>query len=171
MSNRFAPVLHTVKVWLAGGKRLAALGPHFRVLHRFRQTGANCLPGEEVAWVLLVYRSRQIVLRLPRSLLLLFDYLARNHHFPQSASQIVAGLRTDPFYVKHASNVRTGTKQTRRFSHGAIKEYIKRLRRALQIAFDEAGLKLDPYSVLISEPTEGNEVRYRLRATVEWIHV
>lgn len=52
-----------------------------------------------------------------------------------------------------------------------MKEYIKRLRRALKVAFDEAGMKLDPLAVLVSEPTEGKEVCYRLRAAVEWIHV
>ena len=46
----------------------------------------------------------------------------------------------------------------------------KRIRAALQLAFREAGLELDPQRVLVSERTVGNEVGYRLRATVEWVH-
>lgn len=171
MNNRFALLLHRIKVWQAAGKRHSALGPHFKIVHRFREPGARCLPGEEIAWVLLIWGSHEIVLKLPRSLLLLFEYMAQNRRFPQNAAQIVAGLRADPFFTRHGANARTGTKLTRRFSYSGVKEYIKRLRRALQIAFDEAGLKVDPFAVLVSEPTEGNEVRYRLRATVEWIHI
>jgi len=171
MNSRFALLLHRIKVWQTVGKRHAAQGPHFKILHRFREPGARCLPGEEIGWVLLTWGPHEIVLHLPISLLLLFEYMAQNRRFPQSAAQIVAGLRTDPFFVRHGANVRTGARLTRKFSYSGVKEYIKRLRRALQVAFDEAGLRLDPFAVLVSEPTEGNEVRYRLKATVEWIHI
>jgi len=171
MRDRLALVLHGVDLRLAELRRLAACGPHFRIVHRFREPGAACLPGEEVAWVLLACRSIEYPLPLPLSLLLLTDYLARNRRLPQSAAQIAAGLRTDPFYVRHGANVRTGARLTRKFSFSSMKEYTKRLRRALKVTFDEAGLKLDPFAVLVSEPTEGNEVRYRLKASVEWIHI
>lgn len=171
MNDRFSLLIHRIRLCLVGTKRLVARGPHFKIVHQYRETGAGCLPGEVVAWVLLVFGSQEILLRIPCSLLLFFDYLARYHHFPQSAAQIVAGLRTRPFYVRHGANAKTGVNLTRRFSHRAIKVYVDRLRRALQVAFDEAGLKLEPFEILVSEPTEGNEVRYRLKATFEWIHV
>jgi hypothetical protein len=53
----------------------------------------------------------------------------------------------------------------------SIKEYVKRLRGSLAVACGEAGLKLDPDEILVSESTESNEVNYRLRISVEWIHV
>lgn len=170
MNGKFAPVFHGVDVCLAESRRLAGRGPHFKIVHRFREAGADCLPGEEVAWILLIYRSHEYVLRLPLSLLLLFDYLARNRRFPQSAAQIVSGLRCDAFYVRHAANAKTGAKRTRKFSHGSIKEYVKRLRRALKAAFREAKLSLDPFAILVSMPTEGNQVCYQLKVSVEWIH-
>lgn len=171
MSDQFASVMRKVRLLQAARKRLAARGPHFKIVHRFRATGSgtDCFPGEEVAWIIFVWRDRQVEVRLSLALRILFDYLAQKSR-PQSAAQIVAGLRGDPFYLQHGANVQGSAKLRRRFSYGAIKEYVKRLRRALQVAFDEAGLKLDPFAVLVSEPTESNEVRYRLKATIEWIH-
>jgi len=171
MSDRFSPVIEEVDLLVAEIKELATVGPHFKIVHRFREYGTDCRPGEEVAWTILVFRSREYLLRLPLSLLLVFDYLGRNRWLPQSATQIVAGMRTDPFYARHGANVRTDGRQTRKISRSAVKEYVKRIRRALQVGFHEAGLKLDPYAVLVSEPTESNEIRYRLKATIEWIHV
>jgi hypothetical protein len=171
MSNEFTRVVEEVDVVVAEVKELVTAGPHFKIVHRIREDGKECSPGEEIAWALLVYRSREYLLKLSLSLLLLFDYLARNRWLPHSARQIVAGMRADPFYTKHGANVRTDGKQTRKISRSAVKEYIKRIRRALEEAFREAGLKLDPFDVLVSEPTESNDVRYRLKATVEWIHI
>ena len=52
-----------------------------------------------------------------------------------------------------------------------MKEYIKPIRQALHAAFLEARLKLDPFAVLVSEPAETKEIHYRLKATVDWIHI
>lgn len=171
MNNRFASVLHRIRVWQWAGKRLATLGPHFKIVHRFRIQGSHCLPGEEVAWVILVHRGREYILPLPLALLLLFDYLAQNRRFPQSAAQIVAGLRTEEFYLRHGANGKSGVRRTRRFSCSGLKVYVERIRRALERIFNEAGLKLDPASVLRSVPLESNSVGYQLRATVQWIHI
>jgi len=148
-----------------------SLGPRFRIVHRFREPGADCLPGEEISLIVLIHRGREYLLPISLALRILFDYLARHRRLPQNAVQIVSGMQADAFYVRHGANAQTGARQTRRFSRSAIKEYVKRLRRLLQVAFREAGLKLDPFAVLVSKPTEGNEVHYRLRATVEWIHL
>jgi hypothetical protein len=133
-------------------------------------SGADCFPGEEVAWILLVLSNRQADLKLSLALRILFDYLAKQRR-PLSAAQIVAGLRADPFYFQHGANVQGTAKLRRRFSYGAVKENVKRLRKALQAAFDEAGLKFDAFEVLVSESTETNEVRYRLKASIGWIHL
>lgn len=172
MSTRYAPLLHSLRVLQARRTRLATKGPHFKIVHRFRETGdgEDCFPGEEVAWIIFVWRGREIEVRLSVALRILLDYLARKNR-PQSRAQIVAGLRSDPFYLQHGANVQGTAKLRRRFSYGTIKEYVKRLRMALQAAFNEAGLKLDALEVLVSESTETNEVRYRLKATVEWIHM
>jgi hypothetical protein len=49
-------------------------------------------------------------------------------------------------------------------------QQIMRLRAGLRQAFRKAGLSLDPSRVLVSEVTLTNEVRYRLRASVNWQH-
>jgi hypothetical protein len=170
MSREFARVVEEVDLVLAEAAELASVGPHFKIVHRTRELNSECSPGEEVAWALLVYRGREYLLNLSLSILLTFDYLARNRWLPQSARQIVAGMRVDPFYARHGADVRTDGKRTRKISRGAVKEYVKRIRRALEAAFGEAGLRLDPFSVLISETTEMNDIRYRLKASVEWVH-
>jgi len=101
----------------------------------------------------------------------MFDYLARNRWLPQTAWQIVAGMRADPFYTRHGASVRIDGKQTRKFSYSAVKGYVKRIRRALHKAFEEAALSLDPSSVLRSESTDSNGIRYRIKATFEWAHI
>jgi hypothetical protein len=171
MSESFTPLIEKVDLLLTEFDELVTSGPHFKIVHRFHEPETRCLPGEQVGWVLLMHHSREHHLRLPISLLLLFDYLAKNRHRPQSATQIVAGMRANSFYTRHGSNVSIGTRQTRRISRTSVREYVKRIRRALQLCFTEAGLHLDPYAVLVSERTESNEIHYRLRATVEWIHI
>jgi hypothetical protein len=152
-------VTDEIDVVLAEAAELASAGPHFKIIHRSVDPVLECGRGEEVAWALLVHRGREYLLGLSHSILLMFDYLARNRWLPQSARQIVAGMRADSFYAK------------RKFSHASVKEYVKRIRRASEVAFHEAGLKLNPFDVLLSESTESNETRYRLKATIEWIHI
>jgi hypothetical protein len=160
-----------VDVLLAELRQLGASGPHFRIVHRFREPGRDCGPGEEVAAVFLNHRALEIVVPLPLTLRLLFDFLAGYSHLPQSAAQISGAMHADPFYQKHGAYVRTGATLTRKISRSSVKEFIKRIRQALEQTFREANLAVDPRTVVVSERTVGNEVGYRLRATVEWIHV
>lgn len=171
MNDSFKSVIEEIELLLAESARLAASGPELRILHRFHQTGTDCLPGEEVAGVWIRHRSRDYPLALSLAPRLLLDYLARRRWLPQSASQIEAGMRRDNFSLRHGANARTSRKQTRRISRAAIKEYVKRIRQALRLAFAEAGLNLHPEEVLVSEETTGNEVRYRLKVTTDWMHV
>jgi hypothetical protein len=170
MSFRFDPVIQEIEVLLAESAQLAASGPHFIILHRLWERGSNCLPGEEIAGIWLVYRGREFQLRLSLALRLLFDHLARRRWLAQSASQIESAMKADAFYARHGTNVRTSTRQTRRITRSAIKTYIQRIRKALRSAFEEAGVQVDSANVLASRPTEGNEIAYQLRATIAWVH-
>jgi hypothetical protein len=129
------------------------------------------LPGEEVVKVSLIHRGREFPLRLSLASRLLFDYLAQHRRLPQDAKQIQAAISTDAFFTNHGANAKSGKKQTRRFRDLSIKEYAKRIRRSLAKALCEAGLRFNPNAVLRSEKTESNHVSYRLRGSVEWIHV
>jgi len=135
---------------------------HIRILHRFGQEGTLfCSPGEEIWTVMIVFQGRDIHLRLSLATRILADYLARTRHIPQSATQIAAGLRQSPFHLKHGH--RGGLSQRRKISRSHIRVYIKRLRQALAIAFQEAGLPLDPIRVLVSLPTTGTDLALRMR--------
>lgn len=170
MNDRFAPVIEEVEMLIAESSQLMAAGPRFHIVHRFHVPGTNCQAGEEVAVIWLIHQSRAYPLRLPLALRIFFDYLAR-HRLPQSAAQIEAGIRRDSFASSHGANARTSRKQTRRIGSSSVKEYAKRIRQALGVAFSEAGLHVDPARVLLSESTVGNEVLYRLKAAVEWTHL
>jgi hypothetical protein len=148
---------------------LSQAGPQIRIVHRFHKPETECQAGEEVWAVHLVSRGPDIVLPLSLAVQLLLDYLARTRHVPQSATQIMAGLRTSNFYRRHGAN--SGTISRRRFVRSAIKEYVKRIRNALDIAFGDAALPLDSKRVLISKDTVGNETHYQLRARIEWMHI
>jgi hypothetical protein len=55
-------------------------------------------------------------------------------------------------------------------SRAAVKQHIMRMRKRLGKLFHRLGMNLDPTRVLVSKETETNEVRYRLRAFVTWLH-
>jgi hypothetical protein len=147
----------------------AAGAPGFLIVHRFWRPGTVCLPGEEVVGAWLDPDGPQ--LRLPLALRLLFDHLAHHRWLAQSAAQIEAAMRNDAFFVRHAANSRVSHKMTRRMSRSGIKVYIARIREALQIAFDEAGIDLNATNILITERTVGGEVGYKLHARVRWAHI
>jgi hypothetical protein len=171
LNDNFLPVIDKVDLLLAELEALRTKGPHFRIVHRFRAPGSDCLAGEEIAAVYLVHRGREHHVRLSLALRILFDFLARHPHLPQSASQIEAGVRGSSFYSKHAANAPSRVRMTRRLTRSAVKEYIVRVRQALQASFRDAGLRVNPREVLVSQPTAGNEISYRLRGTIDWIHI
>jgi hypothetical protein len=164
-------LLHYIDLLFAEIAELRSSGPHFRIYHRFRIPGTDCAPGEEILAVCLVHHGREYHLRLSLALRILFDYMARHSRFPQSASQIEAGVRADRFSARHASAVMERGKPTRSIPRSCVKVYIERLRSALEIAFREAGLLMDPHAVLLSQETVMNEVGYRLKASFEWLHI
>ena len=169
--NSLSPVINKVDLLIAEIKHLRSAGPHFHIVHRFRMPGSDCLAGEEAAAVFLQNRGHEYQLRLSLAQRLLFDFLARHSHLAQSARQIELGMRADPFCKFHAKNANGRTVLTRRIPRSSIKEHIRRLHQALGIAFREAGMGIDPRSVLIGQDTVGNEVGYRLKATCSWTHV
>ena len=120
--------------------------------------------------MLLVYRSREYLLKCSLTLRLFMDFLARHKCRPLTARQIVAHMNADTFYINHGANARATVNMKRKIRHAAVKVYVGRFRDALQAAFSEAGLNLDPSRVLVSERTDSSETLYRLRARIEWFH-
>jgi len=170
-NDELMTILEEVDVLVAELRELNENGPHFRILHRFHAPSTDCAPGEEVAGVYLVHRDREYFLRLSLSLRLLFDYLARHTHLPQSATQIEAGIRAERFYTEHATAVTAPLKFTRSIPRSFVRVYMERLKSALADVFQKAGLSMDADRVLVSQDTVMNEVGHRLEATFEWVHI
>ena len=169
-SDRSNTILRGIDLLLAEQRRLVSAGPHFAIVHRFQEPETDCAPGEWITEVFFVYHGADSLVPLSPTLLMVFDYLAC-HHRSQSASEITAGMRGDPFYQKHAANATPGRKPvTRKISRSCIKAYIRQIRLALGKTFEGANVQLDPRRVLISEKTVTNHVRYGLKATYEWRH-
>jgi hypothetical protein len=171
MSDNLRWLMEEIDFLLAERKELSTRGPSFRIVHRFRMPGSDCLPGEEILVVFLVYRGREYHLRLPLALRILFDYLARHSRVPQSAGQIELGIRADDFYRRHAANGTGRRAVTRNIPRSYVRVYADRLHQALQLAFQEASLRIDPRNVLMELKTVGNEVGYQLRANCDWAHL
>jgi hypothetical protein len=162
------PVIYKAEALLLERSLLVSSGPRFQVVHRFRISGTRCEAGEEVFAILLLHRGREIPLCLSLAPRLLFDYLGRHRHVGQSASQVAAGMRASSFYRNHAKN--SGQMSLRKISRSAIKEYVLRTRRAIEAAIGQTSISLAPSKILVSERTDGNEVLYRLRATIQYRH-
>ena len=171
MNDRHKWLKEEIDFLLAEQRELLGRGPSFKIVHRFRMPGSDCLPGEEIFAVFLVYRGHEYHLRLPLALRILFDYLARHSRVPQSAGQIELGIRADDFYRRHAANGTGRRAVTRGMARSFVRQYARRLRQALELAFEEAQLQFDTRSVLLEMKTVGNEIGYQLRANCDWAHV
>jgi hypothetical protein len=154
---------------LAERRELLARGLAFRVVHRFRQAGADCLPGEEILAISWIHRGHEYQLPLSPALLLVGDYLLRNSRYAQTASQIATGIHESRFHAARYTNGQPQRK--RRVPRSAIKEYVKRLHRALAIVFRRAKLRIEPRDVLLVERSVSNHVLYQWRAVVELVHL
>jgi hypothetical protein len=171
MDDCLALIMDEVDLLVAELKELHASRLHFRIYHRFHKPGTVCAPGEEIFAACLVHRGREFYLRLSLALRILFDYLARHSHLPQSAAQIEAGIRGDRYYVQHASNVLGSSKLIRSIPRSYVRVYIERLRTAIDQVLNQAGLLIDSRAVLLTEATVMNETGYRLRVVLELVHI
>ncbi len=167
--SSFVNIIAQAELALFEVRELNQGGPRLRIVHRFHKTGVDCSPGEEVVAVFLLDGAHEILLPMSLSTRLLFNYLSEWRRIPQSATQIAMGIHASPFYARHGLN--GGSLLRRRISRTGVKEYIKRIRKALALALASATLSIGSEQVLTSVNTTGNEVLYRLRATVEWVHL
>ena len=169
VNDNLVPVAEAIDLVLTEARQIRAAGLHFRIIHRFRPPGTDCVPGEEVLAIFFVHRGRECQLRLSPALLLIADYLLRYSRFAQTASQISDGIHEGRFYAEYG---RSGKRQRiRRIPRSAIREYIRRLHRALAMAFEETGFGTAPESVLVVTQSVSNHALYRWKALVEVIHM
>jgi hypothetical protein len=168
--HRTYRIADTAEVLLFELHHLLHSGPNILIHHAYQLSDHNerCGPGEEIASAYLLHRGRAIFLALPLSLLFVLDSLARSRHIPRSATQIASSIRASEFYRKHGRN--SGIASRRKISRSAVKVYVQRIRRALDIALREAGIGLAAEQVLVSKKTVSNQTLYQLHASVSWHH-
>lgn len=169
MSSDFIRLTRELDFIFAELAELEQRGPHFRIYHGRRTPGTRCWPGELITNISL-QTDQEFPFRTSGTSSLIFDYLATHCHLSQSASEIAFGLRTEPFYRQYGTNAGRSPELHVPISHSVIKTYISRIRRSLGVVFAEAGLHLDRCAVLVSEITDINVVKYRLRAIIEIVH-
>jgi hypothetical protein len=163
MSTSLVALVEEVEFLAAEQMHLASRGPEFVIFHR-RNGGVECedcccvVDEEEVVSAVLRHGVKECPLPLSPSCLLVFDVLAASR-LARNAKQIAIGAR-------HQALSRAPSFQAR-----SVKVFIQRIRERMQIAFDEAGLKLESRDVLRSEHVDGREVVYRLVSTRRWIHI
>jgi len=169
VNDKLAPVAEAIDLVLTEAREIRTIGPHFRIIHRFRAPRTECWPGEEVIAIFLVYRGHEYQLSLSPAPLLIADYLLRHSRFAQTASQIASGIRSDGFYAEHGRNA--GRQRIKRIPRSAVREYIRRLHQALAMAASKAGLSIDPENILVVEQSVSNHAIYRWRGVVEIAHL
>jgi hypothetical protein len=160
-------LLEAVDLLLSEMNNFERNGPCFQIIHRFSQ--GSCAPGEEISTILLAYNSNLYQLPLALSQRFVFDFLAQHRRIGMDSSQIVSGLSSDWFYRDHAAN--SGHRQLKKIRRPTVKVLVQRIREAMESAFAEAKVKVDPYEVLCSCLAEGSKrVLYKLHADVRWQH-
>jgi len=154
---------------LAERRSLAERGIHIIVEHRNHKRGTICAAGETIGDILLGGPA-------PRSFgfsdmsLLLVDCLCR-YRLPLSAEKIGQIMCTDPFYVHYAGNVIGRNHSVSRPKRRSVRSCVHRAQRRMGAVFIEAGLNLDPRTILVSQASEASTLVYRLRATMSLIHI
>lgn len=170
MSRDIHFILTRIEVLLAEQAHLAQQGPHLKVICRSNEYSGDRIPREDVWTIVLTYRGKEVPLPLSFSPGLLLAYLCRTRHIPQCASQIAISIRDADCHHNHSGY--SHAPMRRRISRSSIKTYIARIRKALDYAIKRLGAPLKSNQVLVSEEEIGsNRVLYRLRATVEWVHL
>jgi hypothetical protein len=142
------------------------------ILHQYKnvRVSGHCAPGEEVIAAHIIHRGSSYRLPLSTTHLIVLDYLCRHRRVAQSAAQIAAGLDSELFYLHHGSNTRGGAVLRARTSRTAVRQQVKRIRENFAQCFRQAGIDLDPVTIIRSQVTSTREVKYQVEADVTWEH-
>lgn len=170
-SEGLQPIVEAVAFALAAQRQLVSMGPHLVVVHRFHRPGTICVSGEIVEGVSVHTDLEDCRIPLRSTALSILDFFCRRQRRYFSAVRTAEALNNDPFYLRHASNVRGYRDRLATLTPATVRVYIQRIRESLAEAFHKVGLNIDPSRVLVSETRESNVVEYSLKASVEFIHI
>jgi len=169
--TRYDPLLNAIKLAMHKLRKYRASGPEFAIVRRFHQPDMPfCSPGEETVDVRLSSHHEHPSVPFSTIQRFIFDYMSR-HRCAQNAESISLGMQADPFIQKQGdfSGARPGFKRI--ITGPAVKMNMRRMRDCLDDLFEQFRCPFQAERVLVSEPTEGKEVRYKLRAIVRVVHV
>lgn len=171
MSNSasFAQLVQEVDVALAERRDLRQRGIHMIVSHLRHIPGTACSAGEMIGDISIGGFLEPVSLGFSETSLILMDCFCR-YRMPLTALRIEEIMNSDPFYAHYAAN-RIGRNCVVLPDRSSIRMYVWRIRKQMEKVFQDVGLRFDPQQILISEMTETNTLVYRLRATVEFLHV
>jgi hypothetical protein len=155
---------------VAERRNLRARGVHLIVTHLDHIPGTICAPGEMVGDVSLGGIPSPTSFGLSHLSLLMIDCFCR-YRLPLSAWRIEQIMNSDPFYVDYAANQIDFDQICAKPDSRTVRVYVPRIQRRMEAVFRDRGLVVDPLQILISEPTETNVIVYRLKATVEIVHI
>lgn len=140
------------------------------IIHDYTEIPGGCMPGEETAASILLYRGKRYWIPWSPTHLILVDYLCRHRWIAQDAQRICAQLQLDPFVVSHGSNAPGHHVRPARTSRTAVRKQIERIREQLDALFAEEGIPLRARDIIRSEESSTRLVRYRIVADVSWEH-
>lgn len=140
------------------------------IIHDYTENQDECMPGEEVIAIVLVYRGKRYWVPLGPTHMILFDFLCRNRFCAHDAIWIASHMQLDPLVIYHGTNAPGHVGRPARTNRTAVRQQIKRIREALALLFEEEGLDLDAWDIVRSEESSTRVVRYRINADVSWVH-
>jgi hypothetical protein len=172
MSDRrsFGQLIEEVDFLLALRRHIQARGIHLIVTHLDHLPGTICAPGEIIGDISLGGSPSPTSLGLSQMSLLLMDCLWR-YRMPLSALRIEQIMNSDPFYVNYAVNQIGHDQIIAKPDSRNVRVCAPRIQKRMGAVFHQLGLRVDPLQILTSEPTDSNAIVYRLKATVEIVHI
>ena len=144
--------------------------PRFHIIHDNAESPGQCLPGEEVIAILLVYLGKRYRIPWGPTHLILGDFLCRYRWIALDALQIATKMSNDPFVQQHGMNAAGYHGRPARTSRTSVRQQIKRMREVLAELIREHGLNLNAWDILRSEETSNSTVLYRMALDVNWTH-
>jgi len=140
------------------------------IVHDYAESAGECLPGEEVIAIILIYRRRWYWVLWGPSHLIVADFLARHRRIGLDAWQIAAKMQQDPFVLQHGMNAPGHKGRPARTSPAGARQQMKRMRDVLAALIAEEGLDITVDDILRTERTSSGTALYRIVADVGWEH-
>jgi hypothetical protein len=141
------------------------------IIHDYAEGIDECLPGEEVIAIILVWRGRWYWIPWGPTHLIVGDFLARHRWMGLDAWQISAKMQQDSFVQQHGTNAPGNKGRPARTSPTGARQQMKRMRDVLADLIADKQLDLTVDQIIRTERTSTGTARYRIVADVSWRHL